>query len=102
MNARISATPPPTPPPPKKTPNHQKKTKNQTPAALSPYWMVLYFKKIHQKQNKKHKPKKNPQCAQILQLKLAEDQTDSKLFLHFPNNSFNLQVSTIQLTEINI
>lgn len=59
--------------------------------------------------NKQKNPKKtkknqktNPQCAQILQLKLAEDQTDSKLFLHVPNNSFNLQVSTIQLTETNI
>lgn len=67
-------------------------------------------KNPHEKQTKKPKKTKqqkknqktNPQCAQILQLKLAEDQTDSKLFLHVPNNSFNLQVSTIQLTETNI
>lgn len=58
-------------------------------------------KKKHSQKNPK-KQKTNPQCAQILQLKLAEDQTDSKLFFHVPNNSFNLQVSTIQLTEINI
>lgn len=73
--------------------------------------MVLYFKKTQtnktqtnkQKHSQKKIPKKtNPQCAQILQLKLAEDQTDSKLFFHVPNNSFSLQVSTIQLTEINI
>lgn len=54
------------------------------------------------KKKKKKEKQTNPQCAQILQLKLAEDQTDSKLFFHVPNNSFNLQVSTIQLTEINI
>lgn len=58
MNARISATPPPTPPPPKKTPNHQKKTKNQTPAALSPYWMVLYFKKSTKNKTKNTNQKK--------------------------------------------
>lgn len=74
--------------------------------------MVLYLKKhkptkpkqINKKKiaKKKSQKKTNPQCAQILQLKLAEDQTDSKLFFHVPNNSFSLQVSTIQLTEINI
>lgn len=59
-------------------------------------------KQINKKHSQKNPKKTNPQCAQILQLKLAEDQTDSKLFFHVPNNSFNLQVSTIQLTEINI
>lgn len=84
--------------PPKK--NHKKENQTKTPAALSPYWMVSY-EKTKKKTTKTKKPT-HPQCAQILQLKLAEDQTDSKLFFHFPNNSFDLQVSTIQLTEINI